>query len=179
MNRLVDLPERVARCWEGRGERLLENSVCLECCTRLVAAEIGCGRAGVWQFVEAAEGGRALKCLALYDAESDAMVNVPDSHAVGAYFLAIEQTGYINAADASSHFATSDLFADRLSARRIRSLLAASLSFGGQVRGAFTCTEVDRQVEWSPGQVGVLRQVAARVAQALFGDSTRAGGASG
>ena len=62
----------------------------------MIAAAIGCSRAGIWLFEDAAEG-RLLRCLGIYDRNKDRMTIVPDetSRQVGAYFEALEQTGHI------------------------------------------------------------------------------------
>ena len=44
--------------------------------TRAVADQIGCTRCGVWVFVDTA-GGRALRCMAMYDRRVDRIVGEP------------------------------------------------------------------------------------------------------
>lgn len=170
MDRLATLTDRIGQVCESHADGRIDGPAFLEQCTRLVTSDIGCARTGIWKFVELAAGTRALRCLAMYDAASDRMVPVPDSHDVGAYFLALSHTGYVNACDAGSHFATAGPFAERLSARHIHSLLAASLAVNGKVLGALTCTEVDRKTEWSGRQVNAVRRTAGRIAVSLWAE---------
>jgi GAF domain-containing protein len=166
--RLVVLPQTIQRlCGEFEREEI-DRSAFLEQCTRVVCAGIGCSRVGIWIFMETA-GGLALRCVAMYDGVTDRMVRVADeTQDVEAYFRALEAPGYVVAADARSHVATTGFFADRLEARGVRSLLAASFSVNGAVYGAFTCTQVDHPADWTPAQLGALRQIAARTSLGLF-----------
>ena len=176
MQRFKTLPDRMRPLTEAHAAGETDTATFLEACTRLVAATVDCSRCGVWQFVEADGGQRVLRALAMYDAEADAMEAVPDCHDIGAYFLALAHMGYVNACDVASHYATVGPFAERLQARRIRSLLAASLAVNGKVYGALTCSETDREVEWSQAQASGLRRAAARIVVPLFagpGSATR------
>jgi GAF domain-containing protein len=146
----------------------IERDEFLDACARLVSSALGCSRAGVWVFIETADG-RQLRCLAMYDRAHDRTSTVPDqTDAGGAYFLALEQTGYVIASDARRHFATSNMFARHLEPHGVHSLLAASFSVNGKLYGAFTCTQVERPVEWTPRQLMLLRQIGSRVSLSLF-----------
>ncbi len=166
--RLVELPRAVSGLCSEFERDAIDRSLFLENCTRLVCAAIGCSRVGIWVFLETATG-LVLRCVAMYDGRTDRTTHAPDeTHDVEAYFRALEQPGYVVAADACSHTATMGFFADRLEARGVQSLLAASFSVNGTVYGAFTCTQVDSRMDWTPQQLGALRQVAAGVSLSLF-----------
>lgn len=146
----------------------IDRTAFLDDCTRLVSRGIGCSRVGIWVFVDTAEG-RVLRCVSMYDRDADRLTRAPDeTQDVDAYFHALKQPGYVLAADARSHAATTGFFADRLEARGVQSLLAASFSVNGAVYGTFTCTEVGRRADWTPQQLAALRQVAARSSLTLF-----------
>jgi GAF domain-containing protein len=140
----------------------------LEQCTQLVVSVVGCSRAGIWVFQDTARG-RTLHCLAMYDGVAEHMTMVQDEAGehVGTYFQTLEQVGYVTAADAQTHFATAGFFADRLKPNGVRSMMAASFAVNGRLFGAFTCTQVGRQVEWSRQQLNALRQIGSRASLAL------------
>jgi GAF domain-containing protein len=146
----------------------VSRAVFLEQCTRLVAATVGCSRAGVWVFRHTADG-QELNCLAMYDGVGDRMTTVQDEAGehVHTYFQTLEQVGYVIAADAQTHFATAGFFSDRLEPRGVRSMMAASFSVNGRLFGAFTCTQVGSPMEWSRPQLNVLRQIGSRASLAL------------
>jgi GAF domain-containing protein len=152
----------------------IDRASFLERCTKLVAAEVGCSRAGIWVFRETVRG-RTLHCLALHDRANRAMTTVPDEagdHVV-AYFQALEQVGYVMATDARVHFATAGLFADHLAPNGVESMMAASFSVNGKLYGAFTCSQVGRQMEWDRQQLNVLRQIGSRASLALAAHAAR------
>jgi hypothetical protein len=140
----------------------------LEQCTRLVASVVGCSRAGVWVFQDTTRG-RTLHCLAMFDGMTDRMTTVQDEAGehVGTYFQTLERVGYVTATDAQTHFATAGFFADRLKPSGVRSMMAASFAVNGRLFGAFTCSHVGSQVEWSRLQLHSLRQIGARASLAL------------
>jgi len=146
----------------------IKRAAFLARCTRLVAATIGCSRAGVWVF-EGERPALRLHCLAMYDAARDRIVQVPDEEgpSVADYFLALERTGHVIATDACAHFATAGFFATGLAGNNVKSLLAAAFSVNGRLYGTFTCTQVDREMEWSRQQLGALRMIGSRVSIAL------------
>ena len=147
----------------------------IEQCTRLIATAIGCSRAGIWLFEDAAEG-RLLRCLGIYDRHTDRVTLVPDetSRQVGAYFAALEQAGHVLAVEARSHPATAGFFGEKLSANGVHSLMASAFSINGCLFGAFTCTEVERTMNWTPAQLALLKRIGARVSLALA-SATRIG----
>jgi GAF domain-containing protein len=140
----------------------------LEQCTRLVAAGVGCSRAGVWVFRDTVRG-RTLHCLALYDGSMNRMTRVDDEAGsnVLTYFRTLEHVGYVMAADAQTHFATSGFFGDRLQPNGVCSMMAAGFSVNGQLFGAFTCSQVGCRMEWSRSQLDVLRQIGHRASLAI------------
>lgn len=146
----------------------------LERCTRLVAAVVGCSRAGVWTFRDTAHG-RKMQCLALYDGVKNCMTAAPDvaGDHVWAYIQALEQVGYVTAMDARVHFATAGFFIDHLKPNGVQSLMAASFSVNGNLYGAFTCSQVGSQIEWGRAQLNVLRQIGSRASLALAAHAAR------
>ena len=156
-----------ARLTEGT----LDRVTFLEQCARMANTAVGCSRTGIWMFVET-DRGRVLRCLAMYDAVSDAMKRVADeTHEVLPYFRALEQDGFVNASDAQGHPATHGLLGRRLGASGIHSLLASSFAVNGHLFGAFTCTQVGARKDWTPRQLASLRQIGGAASLALFRSS--------
>jgi GAF domain-containing protein len=150
--------------------REISHSRFVEECTRLIAVTIRCSRVGIWLFEDAAPC-RLLRCLGIYDRNRDRMAQVPNesSQQVGAYFEALERTGYVLAVDARTHPATAGFFSDQLSINGVRSLLASSFSVNGSLFGAFTCTQVQETKAWTPGDLAKLKRIGARASLALAG----------
>jgi GAF domain-containing protein len=142
----------------------------IEDCTRMIAAAIGCSRAGVWLFDDTFDG-RQLRCLGVFDRNKNRMTLVPDENhrQVGPYFDALEEDGHVLAVDARTHPATAGLFSEQLSANGVRSLMAASCSINGRQFGAFTCSNVGETMNWSPTQLATLKRIGSRVSLALAG----------
>jgi len=141
----------------------------IEECTRLIAAAIGCSRAGIWLFEEEGDD-RDLRCLGIYDAVRNRMTMAPNetSRQVGAYFSALEQRGHVIAVDACSHPATAGFFSEGLlAANNVRSLMASAFSINGRLFGAFTCTQIERTMSWTPTQLMTLKRIGTRVSLAL------------
>lgn len=153
----------------GRLDRMeISAATFMEQCTRMIAAAIGCSRAGIWLFDDAFDG-RRLRCLCLYDTGSDRTTVLPDetNDEVGPYFAALEESGFIVANDASTHPATAGLFRRRLCASGVRSLMAASFSVNGQLFGAFTCTQTGSPAAWTSIQLSMLLRLGGRASLAL------------
>lgn len=150
-----------------RGE--IDNAQFLEQFTRELAERIGCSRAGVWIFIETAQG-RALRCVAMYDAARDRMVDAPDM--VGAeasrYFDALARDGCIVAPDALAHPATAGMEGEYLQHHDVRSLLDVCFSVNGVLFGTFSCEQVGHPVAWSPRQLQLLRKIGSRASLALM-----------
>lgn len=164
----MDMQTEVQRLCADFDHREIKRPEFLERCTRLVASTIGCSRAGIWVF-QGERDARILHCLTMYDATRDRMAEVPDEAGppVAEYFLALEQTGHVMAADAQAHFATSGFFDRFLKTNNVKSLLAAAFSINGRLYGAFTCTQVGGEMEWSRQQLTALRAIGSRVSLAL------------
>lgn len=151
-----------------RGE--IDRDEFVRCCTRHVAQEIGCSRAGIWVFVETGEG-RMLQCLGMYDAVREGWVKASDESGpqVKAYFDALVLTGHVVAVDAQTHPATAGFFESKLQDTNVRSLMAASFGVNGKLFGAFTCTQVGQPMDWSTRQLATLKALGARSSLALSG----------
>jgi GAF domain-containing protein len=147
---------------------VVSRQVFLEQCARLVAATIGCSRAGIWLF-QGEKPSLRMHCLVMYDATRERLTRVPDEEgqSVSDYFLALEQTGYVMAADVRAHFATAGFFEQWLKVNDVKSLLAAAFSFNGQLFGAFTCAQVNATREWNRAQLSTLRAMGSRASLAL------------
>jgi GAF domain-containing protein len=164
---MINVPDVQALC--GQFERRdIAHGRFVEECARMIAAAIGCSRAGIWLFEDAAEG-RLLRCLGIYDSNKDRMAIVPNetSRQVGAYFEALEKTGHVLAAETCRHPATAGFFSEQLSVNGVRSLMASSFSINGRLFGAFTCTQVERATNWTPLQLAKLKRIGARISLAL------------
>ena len=164
----MDLRAEVQRLCADFDHREIRRTEFLDRCTRLVASTIGCSRAGIWLF-HGERPALRLQCLAMYDATRDRMTQVPDEEGppVADYFLALEQTGHVMATDARAHFATAGFFEHFLETNHVKSLLAAAFSVNGRLYGAFTCTQVGSEKEWSRLDLASLRVIGSRVSLAL------------
>ena len=163
--RLLAAVQRVCADFE---QREIDLTAFLDRCTRLVTSTVGCSRAGIWVF-QGEPSALRLRCLAMYDATRDRMTHVPDEEgpSVADYFMALEQTGHVTATDARTHFATRGFFGQGLDVNNVKSLLAAAVSVNGRLYGAFTCTQVGSEQEWSRQQLASLRLIGSRVSLAL------------
>jgi len=144
----------------------------VEDCCRYINQVIGCSRSGIWLFEEVGDQ-HVLRCLGIYDRASDRMTLAPDEtpDKVQPYFHALATQGYVLAVDAQHHPATAGFFGDKLGRTGVRSLMASVFSLNGQVFGAFTCTQLNETVVWTPPQLVTLKQIGARVSLALVGAS--------
>jgi GAF domain-containing protein len=168
-------PKLQALCGEfDRGEMAREEF--LRRCTQHVAREIDCSRAGVWVFMNTAEG-RVLRCLSMYDATRERWVSVPDESgpSVHTYFDALTRAGHVMAVDACTNPATAGFFEAKLKATDVRSLMAASFAVNGELFGAFTCTQVGQPMAWTNRQLATLKEIGARSSLALSGATASTG----
>ena len=158
--------------------REIDTPAFIEHCTRHVAASIQCSRAGIWIFLDSAEGQR-LRCLGLFDADMGRMTQVADEtgDSVHRYFEALRRDGHVVANDAQTHPATAGFFNKSLRSLRVCSLMTACFSVNGELFGAFTCTQVERPVTWSSAQLSMLKRIGARASLALV-NGTRSGNES-
>ena len=151
-----------------RGE--IDRAQFVQHCTRHVAREIGCSRAGVWLFIDTAEG-RVLHCLGMYDATHERWVEVSDESGpqVAAYFDALAGEGEVLAQDARTHPATAGFFEQKLRGNHVQSLMAASFGVNGKLFGAYTCTQVGAPMAWTRRQLTALKAIGSRSSLALSG----------
>jgi GAF domain-containing protein len=154
-----------------RGE--IDRSQFLEAFTREMAVLIGCSRAGVWMFIDTAEG-RTLHCMAMYDREHDRMVDAVDMAIADTslYFEALEQEGAVMAPDARSHPATRGFREGYLLPLDIRSVLDVSFSVNGVMFGIFSCEQVAAPMKWTQRQLQWLRQIGSRASLTLLNAAT-------
>ena len=154
----------------GRLERGdIDSAQFLELFTRFMAQHIGCSRAGVWIFIDAPTG-RALRCVAMYDASIDRMVQREQlsNATVAAYFEAHAREGAINAPDARSHPALQGFAENYLLPLDVHSVLEVCFSVNGQVFGVFSCEQVGAPVTWTQRQLQSLRQIGSRASLSLM-----------
>ena len=140
---------------------------------RALADLVGCSRAGVWMFVD--EGGsRLLRCIAMYDATLDLMVQVEDiaSAGNGAYLDALLRDDCVVATDARANPATVCFLHDYLEPLNIHSLLDVCFSVNGVPFGIFSCEQIGAPVAWSLRQLQLLRQIGSRASLTLLRAAT-------
>jgi len=160
-----DIQEICARL--DRGE--IDRDRFFEDLTRALADLIGCTRAGVWVFLDTAEG-RALRCLAMYDRRVDRIVGATDmlNAAVGPYFETLLGEGCVVASDARQHAATRVFLDEYLLPLDIHSVLDVCFSVNGVLFGTFSCEQSGAPVTWTQRQVQLLRQIGSRASLALL-----------
>ena len=154
----------------GRLERGDIDSVqFLELFARFMASLIGCSRAGVWIFVDK-PGGRALRCVAMYDAQANRMVQCEElsDATVSAYFAALEHVGAIDAPDARTHPALAGFVQSYLLPLDVRSVLEVCFSVNGQVFGVFSCEQVGSTRVWTQRELQALRKIGSRASLSLM-----------
>jgi GAF domain-containing protein len=154
-----------------RGE--IDRTQFLESFTRELAALIGCSRAGVWMFIDTADG-RALRCMAMYDRVRDHLVEATDMSTAYAqvYFDALERDGAVVAPDARND-PTTRVFVDTyLRPLDIHSILDVSFSVNGVMFGIFSCEQVGQPVKWTQRQLQWLRQIGSRASLTLLNAAT-------
>jgi len=164
---MQDITELDRICGElDRGES--DSATFLEALTRHVAAQLGSSRAGVWLFLEGAEG-RLMRSVAMYDKGNDRMEAAPDRTGAecSTYFDMLLSDGSVVADDANIHPATQG-FIDYLRRRDVRSSLDVCFSVNGVMLGAFTCEQVGAPKAWTQRDLNSLRQIAARASLTLM-----------
>ncbi|WP_298830162.1 GAF domain-containing protein [uncultured Piscinibacter sp.] len=154
-----------------RGE--IDRDQFFEQLTRAIADLIGCTRAGVWIFLDAAED-RTLRCMAMYDRRVDRIVGVADmlNAASGPYFDMLVADGSVVAPEARHHPATADFGDAYLVPLDIHSVLDVCFSVNGVPFGTFSCEQTGAPVVWTQRQVHLLRQVGSRASLALLHAAT-------
>ncbi|MCW5663466.1 MAG: GAF domain-containing protein [Piscinibacter sp.] len=166
---LHDIQEICGRLDRGEIDRVRF----LEQFTEALAAQIGCTRAGVWIFIDTAEG-RALRCLAMYDRRYSGMVTATDmlNAAVGPYFDALLADGCVIASDARNHATTRIFLEDYLEPQDIHSVLDVCFSINGVLFGTFSCEQTGAPVTWTQRQLQLVRQIGSRASLALLHAAT-------
>lgn len=162
----IDTVQRI--CGQlDRGE--IDNAQFLQAFTREVARLIGCTRAGVWVFVDTAQG-RALHCAAMYDTQQARMVLATDmlNLELGPYFKTLMRDQCVVASDARSHPATLGFMDDYLLPMDVRSLMDVCFTVNGQPFGVFSCEQVGAPSVWTSRQLNTLRQIGSRASLALM-----------
>jgi len=136
---------------------------------RALAELIGCSRAGVWMFVDEG-GGRLLRCIAMYDATLDLMVQAEDIASAGnaPYLDTLLRDDCVVATDARGNPATVCFLHDYLEPLNIHSLLDVCFSVNGVPFGVFSCEQVGAPVAWSLRQLQLLRQIGSRASLTLM-----------
>ena len=150
-----------------RGE--IDSARYLEELTRFVAAQIGCSRAGLRVFVETPEG-RALRCVAMYDAGLDRMVGAADIlHPDDNPFLErLQRDGCVAIGQVATDPVCTGALQRHLKASKVVSLMDMSFSVNGALFGAFSCEQLGTPVEWTQRQLQTLRKIASRASLTLM-----------
>jgi GAF domain-containing protein len=164
-----DMHEICARL--DRGE--IDRNQFLESFTRDMTALIGCTRAGVWLFIDTADG-RALRCMAMYDRARDQMVSATDMSIAyaQAYFDTLLRDGAVVAPDARTDPTTQVFLATYLLPLDIHSILDVSFSVNGVMFGIFSCEQVGAPARWTQRQLQWLRQIGSRASLTLLNAAT-------
>jgi len=163
-------PQADLQVISGRLERgEIDSTEYLQQLTRFVASQIGCSRAGVRVFIDTPQG-RALRCVAMYDATLDRMVSAADMHNAdeGPYFERLLQDGCVSAAHARIDRVTAGLLDDYLLPANVSSLMDMCFSVNGVLFGTFSCEQVGTPADWSQRQLQSLRKIASRASLSLM-----------
>jgi hypothetical protein len=136
---------------------------------RLVAAQIGCSRCGVWIFIDTTRG-RALRCAAMFDARFDGLVSANDRIVADApaYFEVLLRDDCVVAPDARCNPATVGWLESYLLPLDIHSLFDLCFSVNGVLFGAIGCEQVGALAGWSQRQLHWLRQMGSRASLTLM-----------
>ena len=150
-----------------RGE--IDSAQYLEQLMRYVAERIGCSRAGLRVFVDTADG-RALRCVALFDASLDRMVGAPDIvHARDSLYLErLRRDGSVVLPRASDDALGAGALREYLDGAGVVSLMDMSFSVNGVLFGTFTCEQTGTPIDWTQRQLQALRKIASRASLTLM-----------
>ena len=150
-----------------RGE--IDSAQYLEQLTRFVAAQISCSRAGLRVFVDTPEG-RALRCIAMFDASLDRMITAVDIlHAENSVYVdRLQSDGCVASTDAQNDPVMDGDMRNYLVAASISSVMDMSFSVNGMLFGTFSCEHTGAPVEWSQRQLQALRKIASRASLTLM-----------
>jgi len=150
-----------------RGE--IDSAQYLEQLMRFVAGQIGCTRAGLRVFVETTEG-RALRCVAMFDASLDRMVSAPDivHPDDGLYLESLRRDGNVTVGQVPADPAVAGALHEYLSAVGVAALMDMSFSVNGVLFGTFSCEQLGNATDWTQRQLQVLRKIASRASLTLM-----------
>lgn len=150
-----------------RGE--IDSAQYLEQLMRFVAAQIGCSRAGLRLLVDTPEG-RALRCIAMFDAPLDRMVGAPDVRHPddGPYLERLRREGAVTASQAIADPITEGALRAYLADAGVASLMDMSFSVNGVLFGTFSCEQLGSPVDWSQRQLQALRRIGSRASLTLM-----------
>ncbi len=164
MNEVIDIDEL---CTRLRSEEIERQSF-VDACARLACQAVGCSRAGLWVFAQAPSG-PVLRCLGMYDARTQTMVQVEDrvQQDSSIYFDTLRTEGSVLAVDAETHPATRGFFATGLRPHGVVSLMSVAFSLNGELFGAFTCSQVEVPAVWTRRQLAALSRIGSRATLAL------------
>lgn len=150
-----------------RGE--IDRAQFLSLLCRQLVHTIGCSRAAVRMLVQTA-GGAALHCIAMHDAADGAPLVIPDMCSADPtpYFEPLLRDGCVVASDALHDPVTAPFLDSYLTPLNVHSLLDVGFSVNGSLYGSFSCEQVGSPQEWTPHQLTLLRNIAARVSLTLM-----------
>jgi GAF domain len=150
-----------------RGE--IDSAQYLEQLTRFVSAQIACSRAGLRVFIDTPQG-RALRCIAMYDANLDRMITATDIvHAKDAIYLDhLQADGCVASGNALGDPLVVGELRSYLLATGITSIMDMSFSVNGMLFGTFSCEQVGTPIEWTQRQLQALRKIASRASLTLM-----------
>ena len=163
-------PQSDLQVISGRLERgEIDSTEYLQQLTRFVASQISCSRVGVRVFIDTPRG-RALRCVAMYDATLDRMVNAADMPNAdqGPYFERLLQDGCVSVTHARIDPVTAGLLDDYLLPADVSSLMDMCFSVNGVLFGTFSCEQVGTPADWSQRQLQALRKIASRASLSLM-----------
>jgi GAF domain-containing protein len=150
-----------------RGE--IDRVQFLERLTRGMAELIGCSRGAVRLLIHG-NAGRALRTLALFDAEHGGLRSVPDMTAQDSdpYFDTLLRDGTVVAPDVALSPAAAPFLASYLEPQGVRSLLDVGFTVNGVLYGTFSCEQRGEPIAWVQPQIKLLRQISARASLTLM-----------
>jgi hypothetical protein len=154
----------------GRVERgEVDSAQFLEEFTRFLAAQIGCTRAAVRVLVDTPDG-RALRSIAMYDANIDRMVRARDLYQAdgGPYFERLLSDGGAATMHAQTDPTTAAFAEDYLIPAKVSSLMDACFWVNGTLYGTFSCEQTGTPLDWTARQQQTLRRIAVRTSLTLM-----------
>ena len=150
-----------------RGE--IDSAQYLDQLMRFVVSRIGCSRAGLRLLLETPQG-RTMRCIAMYDATVDRMVNADDIvHSNGdLYFERLLHDGSVTITNPRTDPVATGALGDYLAASQVVSAMDMSFSVNGVLYGTFSCEQLGASVEWTQRQLQALRKIASRASLTLM-----------